>query len=370
MKSSTSERLIAVASAFVAVAILGVFVVAERTGDVSATSLPDLEADVRMQFDLALRTDLPAYDARTAALDDVIDAFLASPQSPADQALLAQWFHQAIRRTMPGALKPLEPTPSFGVLAATETVERNEPTDLVEVEVADPAAAAGWENWQPEQTIVGAQSETEPVVGDVATSPQTADEASEVTAVAPDVDDDDDVIVLESDRPWPPVVGGPVPELAAPPADEPSRPTTVAVAVSHVGSARPAPATSIAESVDVNLAELRARTAGYHAGLRNVAATITNAGDRLTLAEADAAVSELERLANLYDFVQLYYDSLTPSEAARVDGPRSPVETARRVEAALQRVAIAPDGEFDPFDAEAAKPLVKLRNRVRAIIDR
>ena len=365
MKSSTSERLIAVASAFVAVAILGVFVVAERTGDVSATSLPDLEADVRMQFDLALRTDLPAYDARTAALDDVIDAFLASPQSPADQDLLAQWFHQAIRRTMPGALKPLEPTPSFGVLAATETVEPSEPTDLVEV--AEPDAAAGWENWQPEQTLVGAQPEIEPMVGGEATSPQTADEASEFTTAAPGVDD---VIVLESDRPRPPVVGGPVPELAAPPADEPSRPTTVAVAVSHVGSTTAAPAMSIAESVDVNLAELRARTAGYHAGLRNVAATITNAGDRLTLAEADAAVSELERLANLYDFVQLYYDSLTPSEAARVDGPRSPVETARRVEAALQRVAIAPEGEFDPFDAEAAKPLVKLRNRVRAIIDR
>lgn len=362
MKSSTSERLIAVVSAFVAVAIIAVFGVAERTSDVPVTDLPSLEADVRMQFDLALRHDMPRYKRRVAALEAVIDAFILSPQDANDQQLLSEWFQQAIRRTMPGALKPLPPTPEFGV---------TEPVDPPSPQPASRPAAAG------ELSGGEAVVSPEPVAEASRTRPQpseapqiarqsvpapTGERASEPTAAFPAADD----IVSAPRAPSVPANAGPLPTLADPPAEQDSpMPAPVPSAeVSYVVESAPAPV-----PVTVNLAELQARIAGYHAGLRNLEARITNAPTRFDLAAAAAAVAELELLAGQFEFVALYYGSLTAEESAGIATPRSPVAAARRLAVALESAAGAED-DFDPFDAAAAEACRKLRDRITAIAGR
>ncbi|MAT68403.1 MAG: hypothetical protein CMJ58_02665 [Planctomycetaceae bacterium] len=338
MKSSTSERLIAMVSAFVAVAIVAVFGIAERTGDAPVVNLGSLEADVRLQFELALRHDLPAYERRVAALEAATAAFDASSHSPADQRLLAEWLQEAIRRTMPGRLKPLPATPQFGASEAEE-----EETD------------AHGPNPNPGATPVlleaAPQSAAPP---EIAAAPPAADENS---AAGTDI--------IEPAPPQSPVAAGPIPTLADPPGEAaPAVETPVQVIHASAPSA-PATATTVQPTVvTVNLPELRAQIAGYHAGLRDLEAAVTNARDALTLADVARAVSELESLAAQYEFVLLYYQSLTNDERVRVDQPRSPAATARRLAAAVDVAADDPAGGFDPFNSAAATAVNQLRAKL------
>ena len=129
----------------------------------------------------------------------------------------------------------------------------------------------------------------------------------------------------------------------------------------------PAPVAEETIPISVNLAELRARIAGYHAGLRELSAAAVNAGEELTLSAATKLVAEFEELARQREFVSLYYESLTPAEQAAVAEPHPLQETAAVLVQAIERAAEEHEAIFDPFTGVEHSPFAKLVERVNSL---
>ncbi|HYO24770.1 MAG TPA: hypothetical protein VEQ85_07455, partial [Lacipirellulaceae bacterium] len=116
--STRGQRVTALVSTLVAVALLGAAVTAEHPGPAPSNLLSSLESDLRFQLDLAFRGDGGALNDRLALLEATLAAWRASPQSPADEQLLAAWYRESIQRSMPGRAAELPAPPEFGAVAA------------------------------------------------------------------------------------------------------------------------------------------------------------------------------------------------------------------------------------------------------------
>lgn len=127
-KQMMSQRTTTILSALVALAILGLGVTAQSTGDPASGRREALESDLRFQIEMSWRHDGRTREAREAQLAATLAAWEASPQTGHDRQLLEQWLRGAIVGTLPGESGEFPPTPAFSQRA---------------VEAKKPAAAAG-----------------------------------------------------------------------------------------------------------------------------------------------------------------------------------------------------------------------------------
>ncbi|MEM9657642.1 MAG: hypothetical protein AAF961_04700, partial [Planctomycetota bacterium] len=121
--------------------------------------------------------------------------------------------------------------------------------------------------------------------------------------------------------------------------------------------------------VEVNLAELTARIAGYHDGLNELSARIIANGDAATARELSDWILDAEQLAEQLRFVRLYHDALADEEKTFVSAPRS---MSRTVEQLQSVVALAQQRDGDyllQFDDQRAPLYDKLEDRLEIVSD-
>jgi len=107
------ERLTAIASTLVAIAILAAGVTAHQS-IVPLDELQRLESDLQFQLDWAFRHDAKQRSQRLAMLEETTEAWHASPRSQEDRKLFSSWLLESTIRSMPGTTKPLPKVPRFG----------------------------------------------------------------------------------------------------------------------------------------------------------------------------------------------------------------------------------------------------------------
>src|SRR5688500_5702736 len=112
-KLMTQERFTVLASATVAIAILGAAVTAQPSRTTPSDRLERLESDLRYQLELESRVNPPLYAVRTKTLDGVLEAWRRSPQSAGDYQLLMGWLKQSLSRSLPGDGSEWPPAPQF-----------------------------------------------------------------------------------------------------------------------------------------------------------------------------------------------------------------------------------------------------------------
>jgi hypothetical protein len=364
MQSSTfAERATAVVSTLVAIAILGAAVTAQQVSGPVADAVADFESDLRYQIELTLRHDGLALKAAQAGVDNVLAAWRGSPQSATDRRLLLEWFDAAISATMPGHSGKLPPQPEFtseAPIIVTPPPRPATPGPTAPTPVATEPA-------EMHETPV-APIEPAPAVSEVTEPAPVAPQATTVEAA-----------VVE-----PPVVDSTPAEhsiTVAPADDGPSQPPTTPIAPPSVPliepiaevpaleappvGATPYETTTEPAAVNVNLAELNARVGGYNQQLAEIEASMVVedgvSGQRLT-----TLVEEIEQLAQQYQFVKLYFDSLTDSERRRVSEPRSMSDAISLASRLAAREQDASDFLAD-FEADDAAPT--LTDRLQAVAE-
>lgn len=337
----SGERITAVLSTLIAIAILGAGVVAQPSRTPKAVPASDraasLESDLRYQLELAYRHDRGAFRDRTAQLEQTLQAWHASPKSPADGQLLNEWLRESISRSLPNKLQPLPPTPSFGADAEPKPVE------AVPAETSPPTASSASPKESPATTKKSPPTKASPAAAAVELAVKSEPSASVIAPIA---------AKPKNEQPTPPrapalarnvvveveAIAAPTP-IAAPPAP-------------------PAAAAKQPEPVSINLAELNARIGGYHDALDEVEAAVVAAGNGPSLALAMRLTRQIEQLAEQRRFAQLYFDSLTKRERLFVVKPRSMVETIELIETLVNSVDppaadddfLAATEETDPRD--------------------
>ena len=208
----------------------------------------------------------------------------------------------------PAAPAPAEPTPAAE--ASTENsespVSEAEPSIAVEVvptvAPVEPPVAAVEVSEQP--LVEQPEVESAPVEHSITVAPTADDAAAQASA--------------------------PNSSLALPDQVDPVETTSTLEAMTReappVGET---PYEAEAPAVNVNLGELNARIEGYNQQLADIEASMVVdealSGSRLT-----KLVDAIEQLAGQYQFVKLYYDSLTVAERQRVAEPRSMSEAIAR----------------------------------------
>jgi hypothetical protein len=362
MQSSTfGERVTAAVSTLVAIAILGAAVTAQQARGPVADAVADFESDLRYQIDLTLRHDGASLKAAHEAVDQTLAAWHASPQSAIDRRLLVEWFDAAISATMPGHSGKLPPQPEFTSEAPIIVAPPSQPTPPP----AEPTPVAA-EPAETHETPV-APIKPAPAVSEVTEPAPVGPQATTIEAA-----------VVE-----PPVVDSTPVEhsiTVAPAHDGPSRPPTTPIALPGVPfepiaevttleappvGATPYEATTEPAAVNVNLAELNARIEGYNQQLAEIEASMVVedavSGQRLT-----TLVEEIEQLAQQYQFVKLYFDSLTDSECRRVSEPRS---LGDAISLASRLAAREQDASDFLADFEAADAAPTLTDRLQSIAE-
>jgi hypothetical protein len=368
-QSTFGERVTAVISTVVAIALLGAAVTAQQSRAPRADYLASLEADLRLQVDLAFRQDGGARRTQVAALEATLQAWRESAQSADDYGLLVEWMQSAIQHTMPGRAGKLPPTPDFGAIPPPMTAPAPppvvEPPTPVEEQASPPSLPA--------------ETSDAPVADAPVVPPVAAPPAIPAEPIA-DIQPASDEAVIEAsptdEAPREPAVEGapaaPVEHsITVPTAVESTEtegpahePTVVAVAAEPIAAAiestEPTP-----PAVRINLAELNARIEGYHQGLDEIEAALIADGEVSPEQLADL-VGQLEQLAAQYQFVNLYYVALSAAEQRGAAAPRSMAEVVDLVAA---RVAAARGGDLlDDFDAAHADQPT-LAQRLKALAD-
>lgn len=342
---STRERATALVSAMVAIAILGMAVTAQPTRTSPNDRLVRLESDLRYQLELGSRVDPAAFAQRTKTLDAALEAWRKSPQSAKDHDLMSGWLRDALVKSLPGEEGAWPEGPVFSEEAEVRVVRKEivegekeqqqeyEKKESVVVEEVTPAVVT-----LPADSLRGARqqaakapevSAAKPVVTPPAITPPV------VTKSNPQRESNADVVKRAA-----PTVAqaagvykGVKAELVG------AKPQAESIQVVKVEAAKPAP-------VAVNLAELNARVGGYHEGLREIEAAVVAGREGMTAGQVAKLVSQLEQLAGHYQFVRLYYDSLTREERPSVTQPRSMAATVELVERERARVEIAENEDF------------------------
>jgi hypothetical protein len=366
-QSTLGERITAALSTVVAIALLGAALSAQQAQAPTADYLASLEADLRLQLDLAFRHDGGARRKQVAALEATLQAWRESAQSADDHELLVEWMQTAIRHTMPGAAGKLPPTPEFEEIPLPAAVE---PAPALVDEPAPTPAEQPAPTQAPPAEIAAAPVSDAPGVTPIAVPPAVVVEpiADERPAI--------DEAVIEA----PSAAGAPVPETPVAPVEHSiTVPPVVGPVEAEDSDSGPAvvdasgedemPAAQIVDPVPpvvrINLAELNARILGYHQGLDEIEAALVADGE-FSPERLAALVDHLEHLATQYQFVSLYYGALTADEQAATVAPRSIIDAVDLVAA---QVAAASDGDpLEDFDAaHADRPT--LAQRLQALAD-
>jgi hypothetical protein len=403
-KPKMSERTTAIVSALLALGILGLGVTAQPTGDRTSRRLESLESDLRFQIAMAWRHEGRTREARESQLDEVLEAWRASPQTEADQQLLQQWMRDAILSSLPGESGEFPPAPTF-----SPRIEANELAPPRDEEVQSPAPessvppATGASSLPRDVELKPGQAYTPPRAKEVRIAPRPpAGEKPSVQAAQ-----DSSSRKPESTPPSqaaPAVTAQPKQRLAAKPVappvsparvERPREPATAAVQpnlskqpplANHSGanaSHRSIPVESETRQPDqqrreelpsleetpvmVNLAELNAQINGYHVGLNEVEARVVARRGRLTVGDVAKLVGQLEQLTGQYQFIRLYYDGLTPRERRLVASPRSMMETISLVEA--ERAALVAEEEDFLTTLQGAAEEDDLARRLQALAE-
>ncbi len=359
-QSTTGERLTAVISTLVAVALLGAAVTAQQPPPPHADRLASLESDLRYQLDMALRHDGAAHKTRIAELDATLAAWRESPQSPDDNQLLADWLEAAIDQSMPGSSGELPTRPEFGaeppiIVTPPAPVNVEEPAAtpepaLVEITTApEPAPPVVEEPAEVIEPFIVAVSEAEPLATESAVEPAAPPEHSIAIAPAATTTQTTPAELVDS-TPVEAVVDASQPPPISPYELTPAEPT------SEPEVAQPA-------AVQVNLAELNARIGGYHQQLAETEAALV-AEEEPTPQRLEALVGEVEELAAQYQFISLYHESLSEAERMHVEPLRGMGDVL-----ALATGLAGRDADFlADFDAEASEEPT-LAERLSAVAD-
>lgn len=335
--SARSERITAIISTVVAVIILAGGVTAYQTNTAPVDDIVQLESDLRFQLEVAFKHDPNERAARLVELSKVSQAWLNSPRSDADREQLARWLLESTIRSMPGSLEPLPAMPTFG--AKPQRPEVVTPDILTPDIILDPPVIEKPSTPTPEP-VAELPTPTNLVSSEVPpTTPEQVPNNSEVEGV------------------------------------EFSIQTNVVPAAAPPTTLQPMVATRVEEPepVQINLTELAARIAGYHAGLDEIEKQL------LTISASDfGALTEqlrlLEELTRDYHFVQLYYEALSPTERQVIVAPRAMTDTLGEIEQRLDHAqAEAADdflGEFDAANQERLGALRELLAKVAARVSR
>lgn len=379
MSASLSERLTAVVSALVAIAILGAAVTAQHARTSPLERISSLESDLRYQLDLTHRDDFTVYKSRLGELELTLDAWRKSPQSPEDAQLMLTWMRQAIQSTMPGENREFPTLPPFGSVRPIVVGGPSRPSAPIEEPLPLPAPSTT--SAAPAETTADASPPADIMVDPVEfAASQAVDETGALQPVSNPAADQPPVETTVEPAPTTEEQAAPpehsITTHASPP--EPLVPApTVEQTADHYAEQTgaepaepPAPVTSpvaaVAEStrINVNLAELSARIAGYHDGMAELDAALVAKGE-LSGRRLARLVAQAESLAAQYRFVRLYADSLTPEERRFVPAPRSMSETVAML---AQRAAQADHGGdvLDDFDAARANEPT-LAERIEAV---
>ena len=324
--TARSERITAIISTIAAVIILAGGVMAYQSHHTPVDDLVQLESDFRFQLEVGFRHDTRERTQRLSELAKVSNAWQKSPQSDADRQKLADWLLEATIRSMPGSLKALPEVPNFG---ETSRKPAQLPPPLGEkaddILVEQPTEVEAFEPAKQAPT---------PVLDPQASTPQPTLPAPTSLAIKPN----------------------------APSKPEPlaSQPAVTTPAVETV----PEPANVAVVPTQVNLSELAARIAGYNAGLNELEFALS----QIEVDDFSALAKQVEQLGDLTDdfqFVTLYYQSLSPSERRWIQPPRAPTNTLVSLQRRIDQAQDALAGDFlGEFDANQPTRIGKLRQQL------
>ena len=261
LSMKNSERLTAILSTIVAVALLGAGVTAQQSLSQRTDDVSRLESDLRFQIRSAFRQTPNEAEQRLQQLDELMLQFHSQQRSESQRERLTEWLQASISRSIPGSIQPLPESPSFA-------------SDRPTASTVKPNLATGVR---------------------------------------------------------------PLTQLAAP-----------------------------KSPVKINLPELSARIAGYHAALDELEARQLEVFQP-TESAISAQLDALEGLAADYQFVKLYYDSLSPTEKRRVTSPSGLARVATSLGEQIRQLQIDVAADSQQPHGSA---LSKLQRRLESIAGR
>jgi hypothetical protein len=374
-KTNSDRRLTLVACTLIAAAILGAVVTAQHGHRQPLSALAELESDLRIQLQMAFRHDTAQHQIRQEQLDQVLNSWLQSPRSPADRQLLNQWLHQSIRSSMPGTTHPLPSLPSFSrsmppKLPAKLPAKTNTPDSLnpegIDHETKEPSEAVEREENDTAMRTPSQNSAAIAVSDSQITSVPTITPLPESSSIS----------AYKTSQP----------ELhhgshtAAPLGTSQQKPTTLFTGHSNSRSQTLSQKMNLsktlpASDVTINLAELVARTAGYHDGLNEIEADLfelNETGDlvqKLTIAKW--SLRKLQQLIDDYQFIKLYNSLLSKKQRQLILTPHSPATLCERFSSCIDQWSI-PRGDdylksFDNEPTPQQATLQALRKELAAL---
>jgi hypothetical protein len=329
--TKTSERITAILSTLVAVAILAAGVTAQRSPSAPTDELVYLESDLRFQLESTFRLNPKQGVERVKQFEAVLASWRQAPQTGADRRLLADWMLQATIRSMPGSIEPLPAAPQFGQSEFAEAPPAPQPVAPLP---QSPAKISPVVN----ADVLDQPSKSTPVVATTAVSSGSSDALTEQLPVDPTPSSEEHPVVEVSTKVVRPETQPVTPQVAAP--------------------------------VEINLTELSARIAGYHRGLDKVEAALL-VHERPQFERLSRQIHLLEGLAKDFQFVGLYYESLSPAKRRTIGPPRSMEVTLSELHRHLDHLEREVQADFlGEFDTAMAKQLADLRNQLDAIASR
>jgi len=309
------ERITAVVSTLVAIAILAAGVTAHQS-HAPQGELERLQSDLQFQLDWAFRHDSKERSQRIASLEETIEAWHTSPRSEEDRKLLASWLLESTVRSMPGTTKPLQSVPEFG-----KPHEIDQPRVVA---FAKPLAT---------KTEEGKAEQSAPIESKTVQLTQVAALVKKVAATP-----------------------------AADVAEE------IAEEVASIDAQQPeTPAETSETLAKINFPELTARISGYHDGLDQIetALLFANAPDLVFL---ENQVQGLVDLTQDFRFVKLYHEALSVQESELVSAPRTMSAAQAEIERLLKRYEDQQDGDFlGSFDPAQREQIENLRQKLATL---
>jgi len=349
------KRFTVVASTAVAVLILAAGVTAHNSSSPSVTpqDVTELESDLRFQINSAFRHDAFEQQRRLRQLAETLAAWDASPQSDEDRRLLADWLRESTVRSVHGRIGNLPPVPKFGVeeellVEAESLVEAEVPVDepLVAVKSEpfhEPIHGSFHEPEAAESSVVARENPT----SEPAKIPDLADIADQAT------DEEFESELLDS--------------RTEPLAEVGEQFDVVAHKPSEVETVSTGP---IEPPVSINLVELTARIAGYHDALDTVELNLLKTRNPSLSALTDQ-VEAVNGLSRDFQFVALYYESLSARERRSILEPRSMKATVSEISRQLDRFEAEGSDDFlEPFDRDIVEQISVLRSILAEITSR
>jgi hypothetical protein len=318
-----SDRFSAILSTVLAVVILAAGVTAQQSRSNRSVSVAHLESDLRFQVESAFRLNPKQGNQRVRQLEAVLSAWRQAPKSAADRRLLADWLLEATTRSMPGSIQPLPAAPQFGKI---ETPPTPQPIEIVPEPVKNNNLVA-----TAEVLDLSSEPKPEPFMATPAISHATIETTHE-----------------------------PLPSVTPTPAEPPFVEVSTRVA-------SPAPQKVVVDPVVINLTELVARIAGYHRALDELEASLL-VHERPQFERLSRQIRSLDGLINDFQFVKLYYESLTPVERRTISPPRAMESTLEELGRHLDRLQSEVAADFlGEFDTDMAKQLQHLRDQLDTI---